>query len=111
MKQVQGVVTLGLGGIRIRQFLDCNKTQTDVSNLQWRKDNAETRFDVQFTSNSIRLNLSTARYSDEGIYECIDTVTQEIVSVNVTGGKMKYSSHSMVFTLYIVCCYEYLVEV
>jgi len=85
--RMQGVVALGLGGVPVSQFLDCNGTQNNVNNLAWRKDNAETRFDVQTRSTGIRLDLSTAQPSDEGIYMCVDTVTGDSISINVTGCK------------------------
>ncbi len=82
------MVTLGLGGDTVTQFLDCNGTQNNVNNLVWRKDNAGTRFSVTVRINGKRLDLTNAQLSDEGIYMCVDTVTGDSVSINVTGGKI-----------------------
>ena len=86
--RVQGVVALGLGGDPVGRFLDCNGTNNIVTNLVWRKDNAETRFSVTTRSDGKRLDLSTAQFSDEGVYMCVDTVTGDSVSINITGGKI-----------------------
>ncbi len=86
--QVQGVVALGLGGNPVGQFLDCNGTQNNVNNLVWRKDNAETRFKVAARSTGLRIDVTNAQLSDEGIYMCVDTVTGDSVSINATGCKI-----------------------
>ncbi len=85
--QVQGVVLLKLGGNPVSQFLDCNGTQNNVTNLVWRKDNAETRFSVAARSTGLRLDLTNAQVSDEGVYMCVDTVTGDSVPINVAGCK------------------------
>ncbi len=87
--RVQGVVALGLGGYLVGQFLDCNGTNNIVTNLVWRKDNAETRFSEITRSDRLRIDVSNAQLSDEGIYMCMDTVTGDSVSINVTGCKEK----------------------
>ena len=84
--RVQGVVALGLGGDPVGQFLDCNGTNNIVTNLVWRKDNAETRFSVTTRSTGLRLDVTNAQLSDEGVYMCVDNVGDS-VSINVTGCK------------------------
>ncbi len=86
--RVQGVVALGLGGNPVGQFLDCNGTNNIWTNLVWRKDNAGTRISVTTRSAGLRIDLTNAQLSDEGVYMCVDTVTGDSVSINVTGGKI-----------------------
>ncbi len=86
--RVQGVVALGLGGDPVGRFLDCNGTNNIVTNLVWRKYNAGTRFSETARITGLRLDLSTAQLSDEGEYMCVDTVTGDSVSINITGGKI-----------------------
>ncbi len=76
--QVQGVVALGLGGNPVSQFLDCNGTQNNVTNLVWRKDNAETRFSVAARSTGLRLDLTNAQVSDEGVYMCVTLLLETL---------------------------------
>ena len=54
----------------------------------WRKNKAGTRFNVTTRSAGLRLDLSTAQFSDEGVYMCVDTVTGDSVSINATGCKI-----------------------
>ncbi len=88
------MVALGLGGDPVGQFLDCNGTNNIVTNLVWRKDNAETRFSVTTRSTGLRLDVTNAQLSDEGVYMCMDNVTGDSVSINVTGCKKnKHTIH------------------
>ncbi len=76
------VLALGVGPRS--QLLDCNGTNNQVANLQYTKDNSVPRFTVQRRSTGLRLDLSTATVSDQGIYTCMDTATGDSVSINIT---------------------------
>ena len=89
---VQGLVALGLGGgggTPTRQYLDCNGTSNAVGNLQWNRDSGVISLTISARMRELRLDLSSADDQDEGIYTCMDTVTGDTVSINVTGGEKK----------------------
>ena len=88
---VQGIVALGLGGggVPTRQYLDCNGTNHAIGNLQWNRDNGVISLTISSRMRELRLDLSSATEQDEGIYTCMDTVTGDSVSINVTGGEKK----------------------
>ena len=64
-----------------------------MSNLQWRKNNAEPSLPVQTRGTGKRLDLTDAQSSDLGIYVCIDVATGTSVSINVTGGKKNVQAY------------------
>ena len=87
IEEVEGVVALALGVRGVNQFLDCTGTHFNGSNLEWRRENGILTFPTQTRSISKRLDLSNAQYSDEGIYTCSDSFTNDSISINITGGE------------------------
>ena len=81
------MVALALRGMAGSQFVDCTGTQISGSNLEWRRETGVLAFPIQTRSQAKRLDLSNAQYSDEGTYTCIDSSTNDSISIYITGGE------------------------
>ncbi len=106
--QVEGVAVLNIGS-GTRHFFDCVGTSASVDALRWEKGEGTLRFPVTTDMvllddgmermvkrmNLAPVNADPAGYSDEGVYVCINGNSNEMVSINITGGM--YLEHISVF--------------
>ena len=97
--EVRGVTVLNIGVSNIRHFIDCATTEATASDLVWEKNEGTQRFPVTTENyNHEGVQLSTRRMNfapnnapaagrnDVGVYTCNDTVTGDMLSINITGG-------------------------
>ena len=90
------MVALALGGMATgSQFLDCTGTGVTATNLEWRRENGMLAIPIQTRSNAKRLDFSNALYSDEGIYTCRNSSSEQSVSINVTGGESEFCKNTL----------------
>lgn len=81
--------------IGVSHYLDCNSTTTSLSHLRWEREGGDQRFPTEdIPGIGLRLDFAPRTgqdlrpivSSDLGVYVCVDTTTDERLSVTVTDG-------------------------
>ena len=96
--EVRGVTVLNIGS-NFRHFIDCATTEGTANYLVWEKNEGTQRFPVTTENyNYEGVQLSTRRmdfapnnapavgHNDVGVYTCDNTITGEMLSINISGG-------------------------
>ena len=81
-------------GSGVNHFFDCATTEGTTSDLTWEKNEGIQRFPITTENynyegepiSTLRMDFYNAGFSDVGDYTCMNTVSGEILSINITGG-------------------------
>lgn len=105
--EVEGVAVLNFKGSPVDHSFDCSTTVGSPSDLVWQREGGVLRFPTiirnlalgNIVINSYSMNLSPGNRqrvtsNDLGIYTCVNTVTNERASINITGGILHFCLNS-----------------
>ena len=98
ISEVRGETVLSIGS-NFRYFFDCATKEGTVSDLVWEKNEGTQRFPVTTENynyegvpfSTLRMNFAPrnapiAGFNDVGVYTCRNTVTGNMLSINIFGG-------------------------
>lgn len=84
-EEVQGVAALNIRS-QSSHFFECDTSEGIPQHLQWESKGRSFPTEITTDRMNLRLDLADVTNEDSGVYTCVNTITNESLSINITGG-------------------------